>query len=167
MIRYFLGFSLLVFVATTGFGQRFGHLNFGNLLSEMPATAVAEKQLEAYNKEQLAIGEGMAKKLQADFASAEAKASTIPPVELRKLEAQLQKDQQAIRAFEQQMAVNLEKKRRELLGPIIKQAKDAIAAVGREKGYQMIFDSSLFNSLLFTGEGTDVLPLVKAKLGIQ
>lgn len=166
MSRFLLVTLLLFTTVATGFSQKFGHVNFGNLLNEMPATDVADKELEAYQKELVAEGEKMLEKLRSAAEILDKEIPNLAPVEANKRKAQLQKDQQAIQLYEQKMPMLLEQKRRELLAPIIERAKDAIKAVGKEQGFEMIFDSSLFNSLLFTEEGTDVLPAVKAKLGL-
>jgi len=162
-------FSLLLMFATisVSFAQKFGHVNFGNLLSEMGEIKASEAQLEAYNQQLIGEGEALVKTLKAKIADAEAKAPTTAPVDMRKIEAQLRQEKAGIQQFEREMTVKIEKKRQELLGPIIKKARDAIDAVARENGYQMVFDSSLFNSLLFTEESSDLMALVKTKLGIE
>ena len=48
-----------------------------------------------------------------------------------------------------------------------KNAQDAINAVAKEKGYSYIFDSTPGGTLIFAQESDDILPLVKAKLGIK
>ena len=65
------------------------------------------------------------------------------------------------------MGRNVEVKRQELLGPIIKKAKDAVTTVAKEKGYQLVFDSSIFGTILFAEDTTDLLPMVKVHLGIE
>ncbi|WP_020569505.1 OmpH family outer membrane protein [Neolewinella persica] len=167
MKRYFFILLLTVATVTTSFAQKYGHVNFGNLLSEMPEVESAEAQLQAYEKEQLAIGEGMVEKLKADFAAAQAKKDDTTPKELATIEAKLQKDQAAIQQFEQQMGVNIEKKRQELLGPIIQKAKDAVNKVAKDQGYQMVFDSSVFGSIMFAQDATDLTPAVRTALGIK
>ncbi|MEM1357380.1 MAG: OmpH family outer membrane protein [Bacteroidota bacterium] len=166
MSRVLLITLLLFTTFATGFGQKFGHVNFGNLLNEMPATETADKELEAYQQQLVAKGEKMVKDLREAAELLDKEIPNLAPVEANKRRAKLQQDQQAIVAFEQKMPMMLEEKRRELLTPIINRAKEAINAVGKEQGFAMIFDSSLFNSLLFTQEGTDLLPAVKAKLGL-
>ncbi|MEO0732459.1 MAG: OmpH family outer membrane protein [Bacteroidota bacterium] len=165
MSRFLLALLLLLTTVTVD-AQKYGHVNFGNLLNEMPETDAADKQMEAYQAELVAEGEAFAKKLNEDFLAAQKDAETTPPIEMKKIEEDLLRRQQELQRLEQQIPVKLEAKRRELLGPIIEKAKAAIEAVGKEQGFEMIFDSSLFNSVLFTEEGTDLLPAVKAKLGI-
>lgn len=167
MKRFFFILLLSVATVSTSFAQQYAHVNFGNLLSEMPQVASAEAELQAYEKEQLAVGEGMVEKLKADFADAQAKKDDITPKALAIIEAQLKKDQAAIQQFEQQMGVNIETKRQQLLGPIIQQAKDAVAKVAKNLGYKMVFDSSIFGSIMFAEDATDLTPAVKTDLGIE
>jgi outer membrane protein len=167
MKHFFFILLLTVATVTTSFAQQYGHVNFGNLLSEMPQVTSAEAELQAYEKEQLAIGDGMVEKLKAAFAAAQAKKDDTTPKELAIIEAKLQKDQSAIQQFEQQMGINIEKKRQELLGPIIQKAKDAVNKIAVNQGYQMVFDSSIFGSIMFAEDMTDITPAVKAELGIE
>lgn len=167
MKRFLLSLLLVAMAFATGAAQKYGHVNFGNLLAQMPTTASAEAKLTAFNEKQIADGEAMVKKLEEEFLAVQKDQENIPPVKLREYEAKFKAEQDRILKYEQNISVDLEKKRQELLGPIIQRAREAIDAVAKENGYDMIFDSSLFNALLFTEETTDLLPLVKQKLGIE
>lgn len=164
-------FVLLITVCavSSSFAQKYGHVNFGNLLSLMPQVESAEGNLQAYEKEQVTLGEEMLKVYQeeAQRVITSIQNGEVTPKQQRELEAKLQADQARIQQFEQQMAVNVEKKRQELLGPIIQEAKDAVSAVAKEGGYELVFDSSIFGSVLFAETTTDLLPVVKARLGIE
>lgn len=91
----------------------------------------------------------------------------ITPKDLATRKAALEKEQITIQQFEQQMGVDIEKKRQELLGPIVQKAKDAVAAVGKERNMALVFDSSIFGTVLFAAEVTDLTAAVKARLGIE
>lgn len=164
-------FALLITVCTVtaSFAQKYGHVNFGNLLSMMPQVESAEASLQAYEKEQVGIGEEMAKAFQAEYERIAklVQAGEMTPKQQKEAEAKLQAEQAKIQQFEQQLSVNIEKKRQELLGPIIQKAKDAVSAAAKEGSYELVFDSSIFGSVLFAGTTTDLLPMVKAKLGIE
>ena len=54
-----------------------------------------------------------------------------------------------------------------LLKPLLDRAEAAIKTVAKENGYSYIFDSSKGGAVLYSPESEDVLPLVKAKLGIK
>lgn len=146
--------------------QKYGHLNFAILISEMPGTTAAEAELSAYNDELTAKGEKMVADLQARVREVEAQIDDLPPIKVSELRAEFNRDREAIVAFEQQMAVDLQKKRQELLGPILEEARAAVKAVAEEEGYQLIFDTSRFNTVLYGKDSDDIKPLVKAKLGI-
>lgn len=158
--------GLLLFCAlTVASAQKIAHVNFGNLLNDLPATETADKELETLSQQLTKQGEAMVAKLREDFAAAEAQVQNLPPVELQKLQAKLQKDQQAILKFEQDITKQIETKRRELLGPLIEQAKAAVAKVAEAGGYGIVLDSSIFNAVLFAEEATDLTAAVKAEMG--
>ncbi|MFK7935785.1 MAG: OmpH family outer membrane protein [Saprospiraceae bacterium] len=163
--------ALLLFFAaatTTSFAQKYGHLNAGNLLEKLPEVAQADSQMEAYQKQMIAKGEDMAKKFQAKYTkfAQEAQQGLHSPVQQQDMEAELQKEQQAIVAYEQEVRQKVAAKREELLAPILNKVNDAIQAVGKEQGYSMIFDSSIPNVLLFVEDADDLTSAVKTKLGI-
>lgn len=158
-----------IFSLSTVLCQKYGHLNFGNLIADMPQTESANKELEAYQKQLVAKGEEMAKNLQIEFEGLlnEANQGNLSPLQQQEAEADLQKKEQDIRTYEQEVRQKVEKKRQELLGPIMEKADEAIKAVAQENGYELIFDTSVFNAILFAQDSDDVMPLVKAKLGLQ
>ncbi len=158
--------TVILMSATMGMAQKYGHLNFGNLLSAMPETKAADATLEAYQNQLVAKGEQMANDFQKKVADYVNNAETMAPVKARETEEALEKERQSILAFEQEVVQKVNAKRAELLKPIIAKAEKAIADVAKEQGYTMIFDSSIFNALLYAGEAEDVMPFVAAKLGL-
>ena len=54
-----------------------------------------------------------------------------------------------------------------MLEPIVARAESAISEVAKENGYVMIFDTSVFNAVMYAQETEDIMPLVKKKLGIE
>ncbi|HNU89285.1 MAG TPA: OmpH family outer membrane protein, partial [Ferruginibacter sp.] len=52
------------------------------------------------------------------------------------------------------------------IAPVREKAMDAIKAVAKEKGYSYVIDEST-NAILVAPPGDDLLPAVKAKLGIK
>ena len=148
--------------------EKYGHLNYGGLISSMEETQAANSELEAYQKQLVAKGEEMAKKFQQDFEAAlkEAQAGNLTPVQQQEKEQELGKRRDEIIAYEQEVREKVEAKRQELLGPIIDKAQTALKEVAKENGFAMIFDTSVFNAVLFAEDTDDVMPLVKAKLGM-
>lgn len=164
----FLLFSLGILPSSQLHAQKFGHLNLGNLLEGMPDREQADKELIAYRDElgnkAAAMEEKLQKAVQELYAQIEQ--GTISQLQVQERQQTLQQEQQELQKYEQESLLNMEKKRRELLGPILDKVQSAIDAVGKENNYQFIFDSSVMNALLFAKESEDVMPLVKAKLGL-
>lgn len=162
-------FSLmLVFCGTTLFAQQYGHCNFGELLSLMPETKKSEAELQVFNDTLVAKGDRMAAKFDLDLKaySAAKSSGAESPVQLSKREQSLQKLRNEILAFEQKSQQDLNAKRNELLRPVIERANGAIEKVAKANGFKMIFDTSVFNAVLFAKESVNILPLVKKELNI-
>ena len=135
----------------------------------MPESAAAEAELQTLNDQLVAEGEEMANTLQqgvAEYQAAEA-SQEKSPLELQAMVQALQTQQQALTAFEQTAGQRLEEKRMELLQPVVEQAQTAVNEVAQENGFVLVFDTGVFNAILFAQESEDLMPLVKAKLGLE
>ena len=62
------------------------------------------------------------------------------------------------------MIQKVAKKRENLLKPILDKVDAAVKSVGKENGYAMIFDTSLFNFVLSVDDTQDVMPLIKKEI---
>ncbi len=170
MKKIFLSLFLLSIANIYATAQgKYGHLNFGNLISSMPETKAANSELEAYQKQLVAKGEEMATAFRAKLEEFYQNVSqgTMAPAEQQKQEAALQKEQQEIAAYEQEVVQKVQQKRNELIQPIVEKAENAIQEYGDENGYILIFDTSIPNAILFAEQTDDLMPAIKAKLGIN
>ncbi|MBI5916974.1 MAG: OmpH family outer membrane protein [Bacteroidetes bacterium] len=160
---------LIAFTADSLKAQKFGHLNSGNLLIQIPATKIADDKLKVLQDSMVAVGEARAKALQEEFNSFMKvyNEGSVTPAESQKKQAEFERKQQELAAYEDEIIALINKKRDELLAPILAEVQKAIDAVGKEGGYTMIFDTSVFNTILFAQDSDDVEPLVKVNLGIK
>ncbi len=165
-MRSLLFLGAMVLLTGTLQAQKYGHMNFGNLIAELPATKAADEEIQSLRKEMVSEGEKMAKSFQDQYTEflTEAQSGAMSRVEQEKRTASLQQEEQKIVAYEQKMAKNLQNRRQELLAPIVEKVEAAIKSVAEENGYEMIFDTSVFNAVLFAEDTEDVMELVKAKL---
>ncbi|NJC27729.1 OmpH family outer membrane protein [Neolewinella antarctica] len=166
MSRICLFLLLALGTVGTATAQKIGHVNFGNLLNDLPNTTAADAELKIFNDELGLRGRAMTDKFKADYAEAEAKVEDLAPVELKKLRTKLQKDQQAITKFQQEIADQVNARRRVLLDPIIRNTREVIENVAKANGYELVVDSSIFNFVLFGDDAVDLGPLVRKELGL-
>lgn len=166
-ITLILTLSLAVIAGAVA--QKYGHCNFGSLVSAMPGTKQADSELEAYQKQLVSKGEEMATAFQQKVSEyyQDSQSGEYTPKALAEREQALQKEQQDILNYEQEVTQKLSEKRDELLGPLVEQVRAAIAKVAKDNGYTMIFDTSVFNAVLFADDTVDITDKVKAELGIQ
>lgn len=149
--------------------QKYGHLNIGNLLEIMPEVALSDSLLAKFRDSLVADGQGKAAKLEekAKAFFAKRNAGELTPLQQQQQGDALQKEQEALQAYEQEAVSKVQQKRQEFLEPILKRVNEAIQTVGKENGYSMIFDTSVPNTVLFVESTDDIMPLVLKKLGVE
>lgn len=158
--------SFLLITATVSFAQKYGHINFGNLISAIPDTKAADTELENYQKQLVSKGQNMAVAFQTKVDNYLKTAQSLTPVKAKEIETGLEKERQEILAYEQEVQIKINQKRAELLDPIVKKAQNAINDIAKERGYIMVFDTSIFNAILYAKESEDIMVFVAAKLGL-
>ncbi len=164
--------SLVFFLTTISnfvHAQKFGHLNTGNLLIQVPETKAADDKLKILQDSLVAAGQAHAKAAQAEYMAfaKEYQEGNIPPATAQKKQAEFEQKEQELAQLEQTISGQLAAKRQELLGPILDKLEKAVNEVGKEGGYTMIFDTSVFNAVLFAKDSDDIEPMVKAKMGLK
>ncbi len=161
-----LVFAMLCFSASSVSAQKYGHMNFEEVLSEMPETKTARSSLEEYNATLEADFKKMQDKLRAKVEAAEKRAAAgeMSGVErqqkLQEIQSQEAKLQEQVQAFQQQFA----KRQADLTQPLFDKLGEVIDQVVVEGGYDYIFDTT---TLLYIADNADdITGKVKAKLGM-
>lgn len=154
-------------IGNVAFSQtKFGHINSAELLKSMPDVTKAETEIQAYAKTFQDQLQAMAKEYEKKIQDYQAAEKTMTEA-MKEVKAKEIKDLEGrIESTNQSAQEKVEKKRQDLLQPIIDKADKAIKTVATEKGYDYIFDTSS-GALLHVKASDDVMTLVKAKLGIQ
>lgn len=142
-------------------------MNSDLLLSEMPAIKAATQQVNTFSGQKEKEIEKKAAALQAFYvetmtASQEGKLS---PIQQQQKETELQKKQGDLQKAQQKAQEEVLAKQESLFQPVIDQVDAAIKAVGKENGYDYIFNTN-GGSIIHAGDADDVTALVKKKLGI-
>lgn len=163
----------LVFLLTCGLlignlaiaQTKFGWIDSRELLKSMPEVAKSETDIQSYAKQfqdQLQTMQGEYEKKVKEFQAGE-KTMTDAVKEVKVKE--IQDLEGRIQSTNQSAQEKVEKKRQDLLQPILDKADKAIKDVAKEKGYDYVFDASN-GTLLHAKDADNILGLVKAKLGI-
>ena len=163
-----LTLAIALFQSPTLFAQKYGYLNLNNLLEEMPAAKAANSTLETYQKkfeEDITV---KATAFQERYMAIlkEVESGTLSQIQIQQKEAELKQEQEALKKMESDAQLKIMQRREELLAPILQSLEEAVNAVAEENGYNVIFNESVFNALLYVDEANNVAPLVKKKLGI-
>lgn len=162
---------LSLVVLTTGVSMaqtapKFGYIDSNEILTLMPETDSLQQELKSYADyldQQLSQ---MATEFQTKAQVFQDNMATMSDLIRQTKEKELNDLQGRIQAFQQSADQDLGAKQSELFNPLIEKVKNAITEVARENNYTYIFDVGT-GALVFYENGDNVLPLVKAKLGIQ
>ncbi len=158
---------LMVFNAPAQKGLKFAHIDTQELMKAMPERETAKKTLEAHAKQLEDQLLAMQKEFENKYNDYLAKADSLADLIRDAKEKELQDLQKRIQAFQQTAQQDLQSKEEKLMQPIIDKAKKAIESVAQEQGFIYVFDMSMGVLLYHSSDSQDILPLVKAKLGIK
>jgi len=147
--------------------QKFGHITSELLLQAMPEYDSAQAELEElqqhYELEIERIQVEINKKIE-EFNQNEATMSAL----IKEAKAsEIQELQMRLQNFSQTAQQDLQQQGMRVIQPVMEKARKAINDVAREHGLIYVFDLSQGNPVYTSEESLDMIPLVKAKLGIQ
>lgn len=165
-----LSFALLAVLAFKSNAQdniKLGHINSQELFQAMPESDSAQKILQKSAKEIEETLEQLQVEFNQKYEDYMQNVDSYSDLIRSTKEQELQQLQQRIQQFQAQAEQDLQNQRTKLLQPIQEKALKAVNDVAEENGFTYIFDSSL-GAIVYSAENTkDILPLVKAKLGIE
>jgi len=146
--------------------NKLGYINTLELLSLMPEVGPADAELEKYANELDGLYSKMLQEYQSKVSEIQNTVDNMSE-DMKQVKAQELADmEKRIGQFEESSSTKLNKKKETLYKPILDLADKAIKEVAKENGFTYIFDSSV-GAIIFADESDDILPLVKAKLGLK
>ena len=152
---------------TTGFVSQaqVAHINSEELVAAMPDTKAMQDQMKVLGQSYDTEYKAQAQALQAKLKKYQTEAATKTNEDNEKRQQEVAEIQQKLQLYLRTAQEELQKKEFDLLKPIIEKAQTAIQDVAKEKGIKYVLDSSPGKGLIVF-EGEDLLPAVKAKLGM-
>lgn len=160
-------FVVALFVAFSVQSQaqdKIGHINFDELVSLMPGQDSINKALETYVRGLENQTQSMQTELESKYADYQSNQATMSEIIRQTKEKEIMDLQQRIEAFNQQAQYDIQNKQFELTQPLLEKAQKAIEAVAKENGFTYIINSNV--QILLYANGTNILPMVKTKLGL-
>jgi outer membrane protein len=158
----------MVGVSASAQTLKFGHIDFQGLISTMPEREVAQKamaKMQTDLESQLAVMQKEYQTKGQEYVALVKQANVTDAIRQAK-EADIQSLQERITTFQQQAQENLQKEESKQFQPVVEKARKAIGEVAKEQGMLYVFE---VNSVLYynSAQSTDMMPLVKAKLGLK
>src|ERR1700744_6174037 len=145
---------------------KFGWIESAELLNSMPEKTKADSDIARYAKDFQGQIDIMMKEYQTKGQQYQAGGKTMTDAMKEVKMKEIQDLQNRIESTQQSAQEKLQQKKQDVYAPILDKADKAIQAVAKEKNYDYVFDKS-GGMLLFAKEADDIMPLVKAKLGIK
>jgi outer membrane protein len=147
-------------------GLKFGWIVSGELLSMMPDKIKADTDISRFARDFQTQIESMMKEYQTKVQKFQNDEKTMSEAIKEVKMKEIQDLQNRIESIQQSAKEKVDQKQRDLYQPILDKAEKAINAVAKEKGYDYIFDKN-GGTLLYGRDSDNILPFVKAKLGIK
>ena len=169
MKKIFVLLAALVLLPLAANAQKFGNINMNDVFEAMPERTQIQKDLEAlqakYESELTKMGDEYQKKVSDFLAQQDSLAESIARARAEEID-QLQ---QRIQNFREMAAKDMQSQQQQKVGPVIEKINRAIQAVGEKNGFTYIFDTANGGQIVYfsPSQCVDVLPLVKAELGLK
>ena len=161
-------FSTLLFAGNVSAqAQKFGHIDFQQLIAAMPEMEAGKAALKKVQDDlESKLGQ-MQKEYQEKgkeyVALAQAKDANEALVKAKQEEVASLQDR--IQNFQQTAQEGLQKEEAKQYQPVIEKARKAVNEVAKEQGLMYVFEVNTV--LYFSDQSVDIMKLVKTKLGIK
>lgn len=168
MKKFLMTLALVALTAPAVFAQapKLGHIDRKQLMMMLPERKDAEAKMQAFAGQLEARLKAMGSEYQTKLDEANKNAATMTNTEKEMAMRELQELEKRITDAQEKAQEDLAKQEEELLAPMVEKTNTAIRDVAAAGSFTYIFDTSA-GFVLYYDKGEDILPAVKAKLGIQ
>jgi outer membrane protein len=167
-MKRFLIFAIALMPLMLMAQAKIGIVNSQQLFDLMPEKTAAEAQLKAISDRYHAEYELMQAefdKKYADYQTVAADAAMPATIKERRVQ-ELQESDKKMREFERRAAEDIAAQREALTKPIADKVQAAIRMAGQQGGFDLVLDTAV-TPVAYTGPNTiDLMPAVKAILGL-
>lgn len=145
MLRLLCIAVLSLLCAVNSIAQKYGHINSRTVIDSLHESKKILEQLGIYEKALGKTGEEMVQKFESNLANyrKEISSGNVPPVRQKEMESNLEMEQDAIAKYQRSAKESLDKRREELLAPMLERVDATINDLAKNEGFNLIFDSSV------------------------
>jgi len=167
LVKVALVAAAMLFAGNFAHAQsKIGYINFNALIDQMPETKTIKTQLDTYQKQFTDQLTAMNNEYTSKVQAFQAQNSTMNDATRTAKANEIQDIQKRMQDYNNTAQQQVSQKANELSKPLIDKARAAVSAVAKEKGYAYVLDTAQVD-LIVSPEGDDLLPAVKAKLGLK
>jgi outer membrane protein len=144
----------LIFISLTGFSQttlKIGHVDIAEILAALPERDSAAAVIEKETKEIQATYDDMTAVYNKMLDDYEKEQSTFSDIMKKSKESELLDKEKRLQEFEQNASANMQKRNSELIQPILNKILKAVDKVAGENGFTYILDVSK-GSVVYTSK---------------
>lgn len=145
MIRKLLSLCLLllVLVCTTAYGQlRIGYMNTQEVLSQMPERSSVEEQLNTFIETKRQEFQQQTMAFQDSVTAFRENQASMSQQQAQQEQQQLAQLEASLQELQQNIQVQIEQRRSELLQPLYNQMDEAIASVAEERNLDFVLNEA-------------------------
>ena len=166
ILKFLLPLALVLIASSSFAQQKVASINADLVISAMPESAEAMKQLEAYQKESEETYTTMYNEFETKRVAYEEKKDSYTNVIREQKEKELSDLMQRLQEYPNIIQRGEQELRQKLVTPIQEKVINAIQKVAKANGFAYVVNSM---ALIYTDEAqlTDLVPLVKKELGLQ
>ncbi len=146
--------------------QKFGHIPSDQLVQAMPEYDTAQQKLQDLRKQYDLEIERLQVEINKKIEEYSNTESTMSGLIKEAKASEIQEMQVRLQNFAQTAQQDLQQQSVTVMQPVMDKARKAIEEVAKEKGLIYVFDISQGNPIYSSEESLDLLPLVKARLGL-
>jgi outer membrane protein len=166
MKKLLLGAVMALGIMSASAQTKIGYINTDDLMSIMPEAAKINTDLNEYQTTLQQQGLALQKEADAKRDQYFKDSSTFSNSKKEIVRDELVKLYTRLQNYDQEAQEKAQKYAQDKIAPVRLKAMEAIKTVAKERGYTYVIDDAS-NSLLVMPPADDLLPMVKAKLGIK
>jgi outer membrane protein len=156
-------------VTASAFAQstlKIGHINSQELILAMPENDSAQVKIEKVAKDLQNQFQTIQNEYTNKYKDFMSKKDSYSELIRQTKSSELQEIEQWIQQFQQTAEQELQSQRLNIYKPVLDKANNAISQVAKSNGFTYILDLAQGGVIYYDETSTDILPLVKQKLGL-